>query len=130
MTLSLELSRRLDELKVKVESEHVWVQFEEPRGWELWLKWDLEHDVHHRDNKFISAPTSEELWAVMPVKIPSKMIERDYHLGLDKGEERACARYGYYAGHDTLIMKFHKSPTEALGLLAIWLAENGHLKGE
>ena len=74
-----------------------------------------------------TAPTFEELWAVMPEKIERN--ESSYDITLEKWENKSRASYicddwnftGIHVG---------ESPTEALGLLAIWLAENGHLKGD
>ena len=114
-TLSLELSKKLHELGVVVVSEVFWATMFPEKG-ELYLY----------SNEFLSlpsnrvriktlpipAPTFEELWAVMPEIAELTKVGGKTYADID-GESATQS---------------HESPTEALGLLAIWLAENGHLE--
>lgn len=114
MTLSLESSKRLHELGVKVESASVW-------GY-LGAEWMLFPEGIKPSNNFPS-PTFTELWGMLPVSIEG------HPLVLERCTCGPCPkaittqiRYG------TLIHYFPESPTEAAGLLLIWLAENGHIE--
>ena len=133
MTLSLELSRRLHELGVKVESGNVWVLIEEPEGWELWSRWTLEHNPYHREDKHIPAPTFTELWAVMPIFIEHDGDSLVLHMSKLDGTDGSIesATTVYYMDWEIIIhetVHAHELPIEAAGMLLIWLAENGHLE--
>ena len=136
-TLSLESSKRLHELGVVVESKCWWINDE------LFL-FDIEREYafHFITGERVGelcvgqlgrdptpAPTFEELWAVLPVKIDTKehgecwlnMWWEEYSDG-SKGP-----RWGY-ADHKLKAYGEHESPTEAAGMLLVWLAENGHVE--
>ena len=136
-TLSLELSKRLHELGIVVESEYFW-----------WFPLDEIVDkgflqmagfIVGAKDKYCSAPTFEELWAVMPMRITGN-FEQEYDKRLmcgkgKDGKQLTIAVYvELYQGTDLYSpdktfgsSTFCKSPTEAAGMLLIWLAENGHV---
>jgi len=95
----------------------------------LCLKMDevCEHDVY-----VCPAPTFEELWAVMPDEITDS--DNDcYYLNMEKVHRKLDVTRCMYANEiiDHIIEQFsHESPTEAAGMLLVWLAENGHLEGK
>ena len=138
MTLSLESSKRLAELGVKVETVCVW-DFNAANG-ERYLcdKGMADSKDRHRIPSTvlptIPSPIFEELWAVVPVflekKLPSGKVKQ-CGVCMDKSYKGdAIISYSYMAERVIASPDFrHNSPTEALGLLAIWLAENNHLKG-
>ncbi len=115
--LSLELSKRLDELGVKVESKYVWFN----------NRTVMKKSELLPNSTIFPAPTFEELWAVMPKMHPEKFAILYLTKPFDDIHEA-----GYLQPEPWTLFNLHRAstPTEALGLLAIWLAENGHLKGE
>lgn len=131
--LSQESSEQLNKLGVVVESGKVWVLIEEPEGWELWSKWTLEHNAYHRDDIIIPAPTFIELWERLPEgfdyhgkETTLDMWKSDGTEGLTEGE--FCAKYRIWDRDVLASFHHHESPVEAVGMLFIWLAENGHLE--
>lgn len=129
--LSLDLSKKLKELGVVVESGHVWmIPNLDMKG--LTHRLGLADDFI--DSKLfcvIPAPTFEELWAVMPVSLRS---DDDFECGLfmDMSYNRNSN-----VGYNNIIHRkavgplfTHESPTEAAGMLLVWLAEHGHLEGK
>ena len=119
MTLSLDLSKKLHELGVVVESEHVWMI---PNLDMKSLTYRLGLADDFVDSKLFSvipAPTFEELWAVMPASI------KHHEKQLGQG-------YASYSNlqnsNDNLHYELNESPTEALGQLALWLKDNGHME--
>lgn len=132
--LSLELSKKLHELGVKVESEYVWAYcYSVKDNKMIWLPCPFDED--DLVNKHIPAPTFEELWAVMPDAIKLEGDDNLYQVELEAYKDvDGSTTIGYIIdgsmqGHMEESFD-HESPTEALGLLAIWLAENGHLGGK
>ena len=125
--LSLGLSKRLHELGVKVESKYAWWihMTNEPQ---LILNQPL-LDKQYPNDDFIPAHTFCELWKVMPDRID------DYALMISKSVfNKTCASYkkvSILERSEALIgSTLCESPLEALGQLAIWLAENGHMEAD
>jgi len=120
--LSQELSKRLHELGVVVESASDWTKY--GGDWQVLPSKDFV-----KMEKF-PAPTFIELWAMLPETI--LMNKMTYDLCLAKNCAKTMA--GYFCpmpGCEDNVKEYsHESPTEAAGMLLIWLAENGHLKGE
>ena len=118
-TLSLELSKRLHELGVVMESEHDWTKY--GGDWQV-----LPSKGFVKMEKF-PAPTFTELWGMMPEIIEGPP---DIYLELHKLMGGSCD-IGYHdEGWAVKVFPHHESPAEAAGMLLIWLAENGHVKGE
>ena len=120
--LSQKLSARLHELGVVVESNYFYDEYGV-----LFERFEIE-DAEMATH--IPAPTFEELWAVMPWAISCGTTMYVKTLSTDSREVvTASYEYADWEESEFAYLKEieHKSPTEALGLLAIWLAENGHL---
>lgn len=119
--LSQESSKRLHELGVKVENALVWVDY---------INGPIVVSSIPDMAESVPAPTFEELWAVMPHR-----IEIGGHQCVPIQGKTSNTTFVAYSIEgslgDTMSEIFeHESPTEALGLLVIWLAENGHMKGD
>jgi len=129
--LSLELSKRLQELGVVVEVGHVWEvralgTLEEKKKVVLSMFKD-----YNLGREYFPAPTFIELWAVMPWVINYGTTTYVKTLSEDsRGVTTASYEYTDWEESEFVPVKEspHESPVEAAGLLLIWLAENGHVE--
>lgn len=111
--LSQELSVRLNKLGVVVES----VLHHSVDNLGIWsLTFGMHADIN------FPGPTFTEIWKVLPGGIENKQWLYQKKIAMPR---RTQLWYGHINGSQ----HSHKEPVEAAGMLLIWLAENGHLKG-
>ena len=128
--LSQELSKRLDDLGVVVESKYVWGTYHSMLKGKYFV---LDICKVPLLCKYFPAPTFTELWAVMPDAIKLEGDDNLYQVELEAYKDvDGSTTIGYIIdgsmqGHMEESFD-HESPVEAAGMLLIWLAENGHVK--
>jgi len=129
MSLSLELSKKLHELSVVVESEQKYAYDPTQPHIDCVLR-DKNIESTHHWWKECPAPTFEELWKVIPDQV--YILGGWYWFALEKhhrrGEDEPYARLSVYQIKGLGKAFDHESPTEAAGMLLVWLKENGHLE--
>ena len=118
-TTSFEISRKLWEKGLKVETEKVWHDVATNGIFVLRrikLRISEIEEQNKTAQKVYPAPDTVELWEVLPEKIDIS------NLRIDKYET------GIYVAYDKLNIFLTDSLPEALGLMALWLIENGYIK--
>jgi hypothetical protein len=128
MTTGLELSKKLWDKGLKLETEIWWVKREE--------KWILVTNFDKRffaDKKACSAPSTDELLAVMPDKI-SKDSEDYYFIIAKQGRgwtpQYTNFKYSNDCNDDTFIKLcwgFEQSLPDALAKMCLWLFDNDYV---
>lgn len=90
--------------------------------------------ISHRLGDWIfPAYTLDELWGVMPDHIHYKNIDNGYttrnFFDIIK-TTKGLLRMGYFSPHSGELIgkQEHDNPTEAAGLMAIWLIDNGYME--
>jgi hypothetical protein len=132
MTLSLDLSKRLHELGVKVETHCHWCAYESDPDIEF-IDDEPErlYDTYTSEDMIIPAPTFEELWAVLPRYIGGKDSPKRELCLSKRGNNMVGSyppvRFGALETYDVF-----EAPicADVAGKMLEWLAESGHLKCE
>ena len=140
MTTSFELSKKLWDLGLKIETEKWWVKHRKDNdsAWQLMRKPDEKGNeiFDYANFEDISAPSTDELLAVMPdITIGRLYKEPDYGEGKEWNSEGAHWTGGFKIKNWNVNYRQHKIPyginfddkllPEALGLMIKWLLENG-----
>jgi len=128
---TIEQAKELKELGVVLETERVWVQhkklvFGGQPDQDIWLdEWHLSYRVHFDElsDHVLSAPDTAELMAFLPVAI--------------KNDDSLLGRLQIHKNYDDYVVRyesiykfiFSEFPAQALGEMAIYLIENGFIKG-
>lgn len=121
MTTSRDLSEKLSKAGLEIESEKYHI-FNKVR--EVWqVKIGLSECVkeHTESWKYIPAPSSDELLAVMPEYTTINEIP-----GVDTLEITKLRPNLYVVRYGIMIAYNDKSLPEALGLMCLWLLQNGY----
>jgi len=122
MTCSLELSKQLYGLGLRIETEKWWIPdiINDEISWRV-DKYHSSCVEYFRTSRYIKipAPSTDELLAVMPYK-----INNQHYLVIGKAFKGFIVRYFNY---EKLQMYKTNADTlsEALGKMCLWLLENG-----
>jgi hypothetical protein len=117
---SLELSRKLADAGVVVETEFVWVN---PNGDE----WRVQRRSYANPLKeTIPAPLACELDSFLPDEI--KIANAEYEIIIERWKVKRLVNYTDPSTGACLHGLSADTMSDAMGLMALWLKENGHLE--
>lgn len=133
-TCSLEVSKKLKEAGLDIESGYVW-DLSYNGEWELVHSW--EHGGYHRGKNSTNAYQIHEILEQLPAKVTRE--GREYALYMHKsptGSLSIC--YIHKMGvpeelglvEESIGIFVSQNPHDALALLWVWLKENGYLDKE
>lgn len=115
MITSLELSKRLYEKGLRIETENWWI--EQTNGWRICSYPPALSSLTRTWNGY-PAPSTDELWGVLPDTFSISHVVYYLHITKFVGDREilAVVRYRTWS-EDILIEKDNSSPSEALGLM-------------
>lgn len=125
LVATLEQSKRLKELGVKLESFFAWIEL--PNG-SYKIDYNFQNQFDYYMSDLVPAPTAEEITELLPSMIKPKKNVCDLKISILFGEY--YVRYEYKERHEfsEVYGNSNKSLTQALADMLIWVIENNHLK--